>query len=120
MDEVLINILENIEIPDGVSYKAYRQGSIPEEMEYPDTFFTFWNNNTVEHSAYDNNTTIEQYDFDVYVYSTDIDLCINLLSKARKMLKDNGWIIDTISFDAYSDEITHVGKGMRVLFLKQV
>lgn len=113
MEEELINLLETL------GYTAYRQGSIPKNQTYPDTFFTFWNNETIEHTAFDNNTSSITYDYDVNVYSTDMELCINLLEQARELLKANNWIIDTISYDMSSDEITHVGKGMRVLFLRQ-
>lgn len=114
MEENLIELLQTL------GYKAYRQGSIPENQAYPDTFFTFWNNETIEHSAFDNDTSIITYDYDVNVYSTDISVCVDLLEQARTLLKQNNWIITVISNDMASDEITHVGKGMRVLFLRQL
>lgn len=122
IDEDLIGLLQSIEdIVDNetITYKAYRQGSIPQDQTYPNTFFTFWLNNEIEHSAYDNDTSNVTYDYDVYIYSTDIDKCLDLLDRARRKLKDNGWIIIVRSFDAFSDEITHVGTGMQVCYLKQ-
>lgn len=111
MDEILIELLESF------GYPIYRQGSLTEA--YPDTFFTFWNSEEVEHSAYDNNTSNITHNFDVNVYSTDIDVCIGLLEQARQLLKVNNWIIGIRGYDIASDEITHVGKGMQVYFLEQ-
>lgn len=122
IDDELIRLLQSIEDvvdDETITYTAYRQGSIPQDQTYPDTFFTFWLNNELEHSSYDNGTSNVTYDFDVYVYSTDIERCLNLLDRARKKLKENGWIIIVRSFDAFSDEITHVGTGMQVCYLKQ-
>lgn len=114
MDENLINLLESF------GYPVMRQGSLPEDQAYPDTFFTFWNSEEIEHSAYDNDTSNINYNFDVNIYSTDIDLCISLLEQARTLLKANNWIIGTRGYDLASDEITHVGKGMQVYFLEQL
>lgn len=114
MDEFLIDLLETFKYP------VIRQGSMPPEQIYPDTFFTFWNNNHEEHSAYDNDTSNTIFDFDVNVYSCDTDKVFELLESARTLLKQNGWIITRMGYDVASDEITHIGKGMEVTFLQQL
>lgn len=111
MEDTLINLLETFNVP------VIRQGSLAPDQAYPDTFFTFWNNDESEHSAYDNETANVDYDFDVNVYSTNPDTAYRLLSQARKLLKENGWIIATRGYDVASDEITHIGRGMEVLYL---
>ena len=112
MEDVLIEILSTLKYP------VIRQGSLAPDETYPDTFFTFWNNDETEHSAYDNDTANVDYDFDVNVYSTNPDTAYQLLSQARKLLKENGWIIATRGYDVASDEITHIGRGMEILYLK--
>lgn len=114
MDENLITLLETF------GYPVIRQGSLPPEQNYPDTFFTFWNNIQEEHSAYDNDTFNTEHSFDVNVYSCDTDKVFDLLERARILLKQNGWIITTMGYDVGSDEITHIGKGMQVTFLQQL
>lgn len=113
-DENLINLLESF------GYPVLRQGSMTYDQSYPDTFFTFWNNLEVEHSAYDNNTSNITHDFDVNIYSNDTDLVFELLENTRNLLKNNNWIIEEMGYDVASDEITHIGKGMRVVFLEQL
>lgn len=112
MEDILIQLLESF------GYPVMRQGSLPDDQAYPDTFFTFWNSTEDGQSFYDNDTASVVYDFDVNVYSTSPDRAYSLLAAARKLLKGNGWIIATRGYDVPSDEITHVGRGMDVQYLQ--
>ena len=111
MEDSLVQILESFGFP------VRRQGSFTANEAYPDTFFTFWCVEDSEHSAYNNDTEIVQYQFQVNVYSTSPARAYNLLSSARVALKGGGWIIGTRGYDAASDEATHVGRGMLVYYL---
>lgn len=112
MEDTLIQLLSTFGFP------VMRQGSLPANQAYPDTFFTFWNSTEDGQSFYDNDTASVVYDFDVNVYSTSPDVAYSTLAEARALLKSNGWIIATRAYDAASDEITHVGRGMVVQFLE--
>lgn len=112
MEDILIELLSTLKYP------VIRQGSLAPDEAYPDTFFTFWNNDETEHSAYDNETANVDYDFDINVYSTDPATAYSLLGQARTLLKQNGWIIATRGYDVSSDEITHIGRGMEVMYIK--
>lgn len=111
MEDNLIELLETF------GYPVIRQGSLAPDEKYPDTFFTFWNNDETGESFYDNETVSVDYEYDVNVYSIDPDLVYSLLSEARTLLKQNGWIIATRGYDVPSDEITHTGRGMEIQFL---
>lgn len=111
MEDNLITLLETFKYP------VIRQGSMPQGASYPDTFFTFWNNEESEHSAYDNETLNTDNRFDVNVYSTSPSTAYLLLGQARGLLKENGWTITTRGYDVASDEITHTGRGMEVCYL---
>lgn len=111
MTDELITLLSTFKYP------VYRQGSIAGGQAYPDTFITFWGNED-EAAAYDNETQIVEYDFDVNVYSTDPDRAYSLLDEIRTALKGAGYVITNRGYDAQSDEITHVGRGMEVAYLK--
>lgn len=104
-----------IELLNTFKYPVIRQGSLSENEPYPDTFFTFWNNEEVEQTAYDNQTASVIYDFDVNVYSTDPDKAYSLLRDARNLLKDNGFVPISRGYDVASDEKTHIGRGMNVV-----
>lgn len=112
MEDNLIALLESFKYP------VIRQGSMANDATYPDTFFTFWNSEETEHSAYDNDTLSIDHSFMVNVYSKDPSTAYSLLRDAKTLLKSNGWIISTFGYDAASDEITHIGRGMEVDFLE--
>lgn len=111
MEDELIELLESF------GYPVIRQGSLAPDSSYPNTFFTFWNNDETGESFYDNETASVDYSYDINVYSNDPDLTYSLLSQARILLKQNRWIIATRGYDVPSDEITHTGRGMEVIYL---
>lgn len=112
MEDTLISLLETFGFP------VIRQGSLAPNQAYPDTFFTFWNNDETGESFYDNQTASVDYEYDINVYSTDPSRVYDLQASARSLLKQNGWIIADRGYDVPSDEITHVGRGMTVEYLQ--
>lgn len=94
-----------------------RQGGLMPDEPYPDTFITFWNNDEGEQSAYDNKTASAVYNFDVNVYSIDPTTTYDLLREVRTLLKNNGFVTPSRGYDVASDEPTHTGRGMNVLYL---
>ena len=110
IDDILIELLETFGFP------VYRQGSLAKNAEYPDTFFTFWENPENE-TDYDNQTKFVIYDFNVYVYSNDPQVLADTLAAARTLLKQNNFIIISRGFDVSSDEQTHTGKGFEVGYI---
>ena len=112
MEDTLIQLLESL------NYPVIRQGSLSPSAAYPDTFLTFWNTTEDGHSFYDNDTVSVVYQFRVSVYSTSPALAYSVLDTARTLLRTNGWIIATSGYDVASDEITHIGRGMDVQYLK--
>lgn len=112
MEDKLIEILETF------SYPVIRQGSLGPDEEYPDSFFTFWNNDSPDHAHYDNAEYGTEWDFDVNFYSTDPEKTYKVLADARIKLKQNKWIVPGKGYDVASDEVTHTGRGMRVFYLE--
>lgn len=111
MEDILISILES------VGYESYRQGSFT-DGEYPEHFFTFWNNSSEEAGYYDNSATKEVQDFDVNFYSVDPEKTYSVLSEAKKKLKEKGFIIYDSGHDVGSDRTTHTGRGIGVLYME--
>lgn len=109
MEDKLIQILERS------GYPVYKQGSLSDDEDYPEAFFTFWNNETIEGALYDNENYSEIGDFDVNFYSSDPEQVYSELNKAKKELKQNGYIITDAGHDIASDEPTHTGRGINVL-----
>lgn len=105
-----------IELLQTFGYPVHRQGSV---TDYPETFFTFWNNDESEHKAYDNQTQTVAYEYDVNVYSTNPFTVFDTLRKARILLKNNDFAPLTRGYDVASDEPTHSGRGMKVVYINK-
>lgn len=106
-----------IEILETLGYTVYRQGSLAGQS-YPDSFFTFWENDSPDHAHYDNQPYGTAYDFSVYFYSNDPNLCYSVIDQTRTTLKANGWVVPSKGFDVASDEATHIGRGLQVYYLQ--
>lgn len=109
MEDKLIELLE------AFGYPVFRQGSLAEDEPYPNSFFTFWNNETPEGTFYDNSNHSETGYFDVNFYSTDPALVYSKLTDAKETLKRNGFTITDSGHDVASDEQSHTGRGITVL-----
>lgn len=108
-EDKLIGILE------WFGYPVLLQGSLADDEEYPETFFTFWNNETTPETFYDNDFHSDVANFDVNVYSTDPQIVYELLRKAIKALKKEGFEFLDTGHSLVSDVNTHSGRGCNTL-----
>lgn len=111
--DLFINTLKN-----EFGFPVILQGSMSDDDEYPDSFFTFFNNSTTSEAFYDNKETETVWDFDLNFYSNNPDLVNSILLEAKTALKAQGFIIDGKGYDVLSDEPTHTGRGINVLFVE--
>ena len=112
MEDKLIEILESFGVP------VFLQGSLAEDEPYPDSFFTFWNNGSESSAYYDDDENAILYDYDVNFYSNDPEKVYSTLREAKKKLKAAGFIVSGDGYSVMSDEPTHDGRGINVLYLK--
>lgn len=112
MKELLISTLATF------GYPVFLQGSLAEDEPYPDSFFTFWNNSTSDHAHYNNDAIGYVWDFDVNFYSINPELVNTVLLQAKTALKQQGFIVGGKGYDLASDEPTHTGRGIDVLYLE--
>lgn len=113
MEDLLIETLESFGFP------VKLQGSLLPDEPYPDHFFTFWNNNSYGESYYDNDEKSTVYNYDVNFYSVNPEWVYTKLRAAKVALKSVGFIVSGDGYSVMSDEPTHDGRGMNVLYLKQ-
>lgn len=111
-EDNLISVLERFGFP------VIRQGSLGAEETYPEMFFTFWNNQSFDGQHYDNEAHMIVSDFDVNIYATDPAAAYEKLREAKRLLKKHNFIITDSGHDVASDESTHIGRGMTVLFME--
>ena len=113
MKELLISILESFGFP------VFLQGSLNKDAPYPESFFTFWNDQTYDNNHYDNEPISYTWSFDINFYSTNPDFVNKMLIDAKKVLKQNGFIISGQGEDRASDEPTHTGRGYTALIIER-
>lgn len=106
-----------LDILDTFGYPVKQQGSLGSD-EYPEHFFTYWNNNTESAGVYDNGSTANVWDFDLNFYSTDISLANNMLKAASTALREKGFLVDGEGYDIASDVPTHKGRGINIQYLE--
>lgn len=111
MKELLVELLQSFGFP------VFLQGTLSATVPYPQSFFTFWNNETFDTRHYDNDPIGCTWNFDVNFYSVDPELVNSILLQAKALLKEHGFIITGKGYDLYSDEPTHTGRGMQVIIV---
>ena len=113
MKELLVELLESF------GYPVFLQGSLHEDEAYPDSFLTYFNNDTNDGSHYDNHRIAVIWDFDVNFYSNDVLLVNSKLLEAISLLKQHGFIITGSGYDIMSDEPTHTGRGVNAQYIQR-
>ncbi len=96
-------------------YPIYQQGTLAETELYPESFFTFLNNDSDDDSFYDNEPHRTIWEFDLMFYSIDPVLVNEMLIRAKEKLKEKGFIVSGEGYDVKSDEPSHTGRGINVL-----
>lgn len=109
-----------IDVVEAFGFPVFLQGSLQESEPYPDSFFTFWNNETTDESFYNNVETAVTWDFDLNFYSCDAALVNSMLLQAKAALKADGFIVSGRGYDVASDEPTHTGRGINVTFIERL
>lgn len=112
MRKKLVDLLETFKYP------VFLQGSLLDTEDYPSSFFTFWNFQGDESKHYDNTPQSCEWGFWVYFYSNDPLLVESELTKAKKLLKNNGFVAKGKPVDAASDVKTHTGKVLTIYYLE--
>ena len=113
MEDLLIETLKLL------GYPVKLQGSLLPTEPYPDHFFTFWNNSSFGNSFYDNDECSTEFHYDVNFYSIDPNLVYQKLREAVNLLKEAGFIVSGDGYSVTSDESTHDGRGIQVLYLRR-
>ena len=109
---------ELISVLSTFKYPVFLQGTLSKDEAYPESFFTFWNNDSSDQNHYDNNAAAYVWDFYVNFYSTDPALVNSVILQAKELLKKSGWILSGKGYDVASDEPTHTGRGINALYLE--
>lgn len=110
MEDLLISTLE------ALGYPVRLQGSLLPDEAYPDSFFTFWNDSADGSGFFSNDETAIIWAYSLNFYSNDPLLVSTKLLEAKQLLKNVGFIISGAGYDVPSDEPTHTGRGITLLY----
>ena len=95
------------------------QGTLLFSEAYPDDFFTFWNTDSRSAAFYDGNENETIWTFELNVYSNNPEHVNSYLLTAKSLFRAQGWIIDGKGYDIASDEPTHTGRGIQMIYLEK-
>ena len=110
MEDLLISTLESL------GYPVRLQGSLLSDESYPDHFFTFWNDSADGVSFYNNTEGAIVWQYSLNFYSIDPLLVNSKLLEAKTLLKNKGWVVNGAGYSVMSDEPTHTGRGITILY----
>ena len=110
MEDLLISTLEPL------GYPVFLQGSLLPDEPYPDHFFTFWNDASNGTSYYNNKENTIEWEYSLNFYSIDPNLVNTKLLEAKELLKAQGFIVSGAGYSVMSDESTHTGRGISLLY----
>lgn len=114
MEDLLISVVSTL------GYPVRRQGSLLSDEEYPNHFFTFWNDSSDGMGYYSNNEQCILWQYSLNFYSSDPNIVTSKLLEAKEALKKAGWIVNGAGYDVPSDEPTHTGRGIIALYRQEL
>lgn len=105
-----------IEVLQPLGYPVRLQGSLLPNESYPPHFFTFWNDAADGSGFYSNTESATVWQFSLNFYSVDPQKVNTMLLEAKKLLKAAGWVVTGKGYTVASDEPTHTGRGITILY----
>ena len=116
MEDLLISTLELL------GYPVRLQGSLLPKEVYPPHFFTYWNDSTEGDDFFNNKEGAMIWNYSVNFYSVDPEL-VNKMFKtleneenAKSLLIKAGFVVLGSGYSVASDEPTHTGRGVSLIF----
>lgn len=113
MEDLIISTL------GALGYPVRLQGSLLPAEPYPDHFFTYWNDSADSASFYSNSEGAIVWAYSLNFYSVDPVLVNTKLLEAKKLLKSAGFIVSGAGYDVPSDEETHTGRAINLLYRQE-
>ena len=113
MDKLLIDTLKPL------GYEVKLQGGLSPKERYPKHFFTYWNDSADGDSFYSNEEGAIVWAYSLNFYSVDPLLVNSMLLTAKTLLKEAGFIVHGAGYSVASDEPSHTGRGITVLYRQE-
>lgn len=118
MKQKLIDGLEKCGFVVGATIML--QGTLAQDIPYPDEFVTIWTDYTADNSHFDNAVNSVDYHFTVIYYTNDPALISSRPKEIIENLRPAGFIPQGVGQDIPSDEETHTGWAMEFLCVENL
>lgn len=115
--DILISALVELGYEDAKT--IVQQGTLSKKEPYPDTFFTYWNDNTEDKNFRDNKPDSTDWIFYLACYSNNPFTLEEEFNKAIQKLKTKGFIISGKGADANSEKESHVGRDINLIYVEK-
>lgn len=110
----VMKLLEEV-VEETMELPFYRQGTV---NEYDETFVTYWITENTLYSYYDNSPNAQVVTANVNLYTSDIENAYDIASTLCDELWGAGFEVTNNGIDIESDEETHIGIGIDVMYRK--
>lgn len=107
------------ELLESLGYEVYEQGSFTDSNEYPEHFFTIFNDDTIPY-YYDNEEFQCVWVFEINFYSISPTKTVNVLLKAKELLQKNKWIISGKGHDVFTASKNHSGRTIEAKYIEKI
>lgn len=111
MKEKLIEILSEF-----VGDDVYLQGTIAEDVTYPEKFITFFTSDSEFDEYYDNNANRIDWTVSVIFYSSDPAEVLSVPPQIIRAMRAEGFLPQNAGVDVISDVQSHTGWAMDFLY----
>ncbi len=112
MEDLLIATLSKL------GYPVMLQGSLLSDEPYPDSFFTFWEDESEEVESYNNRELLTAFSYSINFYSTDQEKVYTAVREAITLLRTADFITSGAGYSVPSGNDTHDARGFEVKYLK--
>lgn len=100
-------------------YEVSLQGTYADSKDYPESFITFWNDGVEAIKHYDNTEEAFAWEFTIIFYSSSPELVNTIPYEIISLLKKAGFVPQGKGMDIPSDEPTHTGRALEVVYIEK-
>lgn len=116
---MMVDILTEA-LMEGTGFNVFRQGSMSPDEKWPDSYYTFWEDDNTGTGFYDNDETADVSEMTLYFYSTDPDLAYEGLLRAKEILKPLGFKMFGKGFDVASARDMYAGRAIEMTYREEL
>ena len=108
------------EVLDGFGFRSWLMHTMPEDEEYPESFFTFLSIDAPFDVYYNNAPHSVVWAFWIGFYSSDPDKVNDIPLELAKRLHAAGWVVPGLGEDVPTDEPGYTGRRITAYYVQTI